>query len=196
MPLTRRRRSATTPSGSEARSLARAGPYVLTVFSSSDQPPREMAAEALGVLDCPPALRELVGPAEQLSIAGDACVDSQRRHRRVRRRVHRSRDVAGLVRIDPDDHDEGPLGLVMWKSTVGMPTSRPAATGITPLLSQTGAGRRPGGTPWVSQPGGGRRFTSQPGRRPTGSYDHEAVSTGPRECASRRQHRRSGQSRP
>ena len=35
-------------------------------------------------------------------------------------------------------------------------------SGITPLLSQTAAGHRPGDTPWESQPEGGRRFTSHP----------------------------------
>ena len=51
--------------------------------------------------------------------------------------------------------------------------------GVTPLLSQTAADRRPGGTPWESQPEGGRRTTSQPSRRPTGHYEPKPATTGP-----------------
>ena len=53
------------------------------------------------------------------------------------------------------------------------------STGITPLLSQTAAGRRPGGTPCESQPGGDRRITSQPDQRPTARYDLSTARTGP-----------------
>lgn len=64
-----------------------------------------MTAKTLGVLDRRSTLRELSSPTQQLSIASQARIDSQRRYGRVRRGVERGCGVAGLVRIDSDNHD-------------------------------------------------------------------------------------------
>ena len=52
--------------------------------------------------------------------------------------------------MDSDDHD-ALLAVGQQRTAVGTPTSRPTP-GITPLLSQIAAGRRPSSTPWQSKP--------------------------------------------
>lgn len=147
-------------------------------FAARDEPLRQMPTEPACALDCPAPLGELPRPTHQLAIARQRRVDPERRCRRVRCGVYGVGRVGQLVGIDPDDHGCSfllafPVGEQRSACRLSDPTS-----GISPLLSQTATGRRPGGKPWESQPEGGRRFTSQPGQRPTGSYEHQPATTG------------------
>ena len=81
--------------------------------------------------------------------------DTRTQHRPPSRQVNDHGRVSGTHRVDL----WGSTPMIMTQSlirqrlstTAGTPTSRPTK-GITPLLSQTAAGRQPGRTPWQSQP--------------------------------------------
>jgi hypothetical protein len=51
--------------------------YVQHDLVTSRQPLREVTAETLRILDLPPQLRIVAGPAQQLSIAGQDGIDAQ-----------------------------------------------------------------------------------------------------------------------
>jgi hypothetical protein len=63
-----------------------------------------MATQPAGAFDRPTTLGELLRPAQQLAVAAQRRRNTQRRHRRVRRRVERCGGVRALVRVNPDDH--------------------------------------------------------------------------------------------
>ena len=111
-----------------------------------------MTTQTSGVLNRPPSISELTRPPQQVPITRQGGINLQRTHRRVRNRVHCRSGVASLMWINSDDHILSSLLSEKRGHRDRHADFETHSGNITPLLSQTAAGRQLGGTPRGSQP--------------------------------------------
>jgi hypothetical protein len=83
--------------------------HVLDPLPPGDQPLRQVAAQAAGVLHRPALGLEGLRPAQQSAIAGQRGLDLHRRRHSVATRLHRGGGMRVLVWIYSDDDHESPF---------------------------------------------------------------------------------------
>jgi hypothetical protein len=153
-----------------------------------------VAAEPIGVLHHPPALRPAAAPGQETPVLRRVRLDPQRARLLIRGRVDGGSGVSGLVRVNTDQ-DHGSSFLTDGRQGVhGRHADFRNRCRDTPLLSQTVAGHRVGGTPRASQPRGaaGTSRAIQPGvlrkryERPTRPRSATANTSREPHCLGRR----------